>query len=67
LIVRLVVLVERVKPLTLIVRTPETLVVSPVAAWLILTVAAPSFVAAVTLIALVTVAPAARVNAAGLT
>jgi hypothetical protein len=63
----LVELLVRVKPLTLIVRTPETLVVSPVAAWLILPVAIPRFVAAVTLIALVTVAPAARVNAAGLT
>jgi len=63
----LVELLVRVKPLTLIVRTPETLVASPEASWLILTVAEPKFVAAVTLTALVTVAPGARVNAGGLT
>jgi hypothetical protein len=64
---KLVVLVVRVKPLTLRVRIAEIFVVKLVAAWLILTKAAPSFTAAVTLIAFVMVAPAGRVNAAGTT
>ena len=58
-------LLVRVKPLTLIERTPEALVTKPVATWLILIVASPSFGAAVTFAAFVTVAPAGRVKAAG--
>ena len=65
LIVKLVVLVVAVNPLTLIERTPEALVTKPVATWLILIVATPRLVAAVTFAAFVIVARAGRVNAAG--
>ncbi len=60
-----VTLLVRVNPLTLIESTPEALVTSGGATWLILICATPSLAAAVTLTALVMVAPPGRVKAAG--